>query len=41
MKDNSDSGQFLALQSAASTALNNPDITEKIALNIHVDGLPG
>ena len=31
MKDNSDSGQFLAIQSAASTALNNPDITEKIA----------
>ena len=31
MKDNSDSGQFLAIQSAASTALKNPQITEEIA----------
>ncbi len=31
MKDNSDSGQFLAIQSAASVALNNPSITESIA----------
>ncbi|MAV39759.1 MAG: aspartate aminotransferase [Puniceicoccaceae bacterium] len=31
MKDNSDSGQFLAVQSAASVALNNPQITEEIA----------
>ena len=31
MKDNSDSGQFLAIQKAASVALENPQITEKIA----------
>lgn len=31
MKDNSDSGQFLAIQKAASVALGNPDITESIA----------
>ena len=31
MKDNSDSGQFLAIQKAASVALANPDITEFIA----------
>ena len=31
MKDNSDSGQFLAIQKAASVALANPDITESIA----------
>ena len=31
MKDNSDSGQFLAIQKAASVALENPDITESIA----------
>jgi len=32
MKDNSDSGQFLAIQKAASVALANPDITESIAV---------
>ena len=31
MKDNSDSGQFLAIQEAAATALNHPEITEAIA----------
>jgi LL-diaminopimelate aminotransferase len=31
MKDNSDSGQFLAIQKAAATALANPQITEAIA----------
>lgn len=31
MKDNSDSGQFLAIQKAASVALANPQITEAIA----------
>ena len=31
MKDNSDSGQFLAIQKAASVALANPQITEEIA----------
>jgi LL-diaminopimelate aminotransferase len=31
MKDNSDSGQFLAIQKAAATALANPRITEEIA----------
>ena len=31
MKDNSDSGQFLAIQAAAATALNRPEITEAIA----------
>ena len=31
MKDNSDSGQFLAIQHAASVALANPQITEAIA----------
>lgn len=31
MKDNSDSGQFLAIQKAASVALENPDITKSIA----------
>lgn len=31
MKDNSDSGQFLAIQKAAAVALGNPDITEAIA----------
>jgi LL-diaminopimelate aminotransferase len=31
MKDNSDSGQFLAIQEAAATALNRPEITEEIA----------
>ena len=31
MKDNSDSGQFLAIQKAAAVALENPDITEAIA----------
>lgn len=31
MKDNSDSGQFLALQKAAAAALDNPSITEEIA----------
>ena len=31
MKDNSDSGQFLAIQQAASVALANPQITEKIS----------
>lgn len=31
MKDNSDSGQFLAIQEAAIAALENPGITDKIA----------
>ena len=31
VKDNSDSGQFLAIQEAGATALENPWITEKIA----------
>ncbi len=31
MKDNSDSGQFLAIQKAAATALANPQITKEIA----------
>ena len=31
MKDNSDSGQFLAIQSAANVALKNPQITKEIA----------
>ena len=31
MKDNSDSGQFLAIQKAASVALANPQITQEIA----------
>jgi len=31
VKDNSDSGQFLAIQNAAATALDNPGITEQIA----------
>ncbi|OPZ73198.1 MAG: LL-diaminopimelate aminotransferase [Verrucomicrobia bacterium ADurb.Bin474] len=31
VKDNSDSGQFLAIQKAAETALNNPWITERIS----------
>lgn len=31
VKDNSDSGQFLAIQKAAATALDNPGITEQIA----------
>jgi LL-diaminopimelate aminotransferase len=31
MKDNSDSGQFLAIQRAGAAALANPQITEKIA----------
>ncbi|MGF1448931.1 MAG: LL-diaminopimelate aminotransferase [Opitutales bacterium] len=31
VKDNSDSGQFLAIQNAAATALDNPDITRQIA----------
>ena len=31
MKDNSDSGQFLAIQKAGVTALENPQITEQIA----------
>jgi LL-diaminopimelate aminotransferase len=31
MKDNSDSGQFLAIQKAASVALANPQITEEIS----------
>lgn len=31
MKDNSDSGQFLAIQKAASVALANPGITESIS----------
>lgn len=31
MKDNSDSGQFLAIQEAATVALKNPEITEAIA----------
>lgn len=31
LKDNSDSGQFLAIQKAAATALDNPQITEAIA----------
>ena len=31
MKDNSDSGQFLAIQKSAAAALAHPEITEKIA----------
>ena len=31
VKDNSDSGQFLAIQKAAVTALKNPSITQSIA----------
>lgn len=31
VKDNSDSGQFLAIQAAAATALDNPSITEEIS----------
>ncbi len=31
VKDNTDSGQFLAIQEAATTALGNPDITRQIA----------
>jgi len=31
MKDNSDSGQFLAIQKAGATALAHPEITEEIA----------
>jgi len=31
MKDNSDSGQFLAIQKAGATALANPQITDEIA----------
>ena len=31
MKDNSDSGQFLAIQKAGAVALANPQITEEIA----------
>lgn len=31
MKDNTDSGQFLAIQQAAATALEHPQITEEIA----------
>jgi len=31
MKDNSDSGQFLAIQKAGAMALNHPEITEEIA----------
>jgi LL-diaminopimelate aminotransferase len=31
MKDNSDSGQFLAIQNAGAVALDNPQITEEIA----------
>ncbi len=31
MKDNSDSGQFLAIQKAGAAALQNPQITEEIA----------
>jgi LL-diaminopimelate aminotransferase len=31
VKDNYDSGQFIAIQKAAITALNNPDITGKIS----------
>jgi LL-diaminopimelate aminotransferase len=31
MKDNSDSGQFLAIQKAGAVALSNPQITEEIA----------
>ena len=33
MKDNSDSGQFLAIQKAGAAALANPQITEEIAAN--------
>ena len=31
MKDNSDSGQFLAIQKAGAVALANPQITDEIA----------
>lgn len=41
MKDNSDSGQFLAIQEAGATALNNPQITAEIAAKYsrRMDGL--
>jgi LL-diaminopimelate aminotransferase len=41
MKDNSDSGQFLAIQEAGVTALNNPGITAAIAAKYsrRMDGL--
>jgi LL-diaminopimelate aminotransferase len=47
MKDNSDSGQFLAIQKAASVALANPQITEEISakysrrMDLLVDALNG
>ncbi len=41
MKDNSDSGQFLAIQEAGVTALNNPQITAEISAKYsrRMDGL--
>lgn len=41
VKDNSDSGQFLAIQHAAAHALDHPEITEKIAAKYsrRMDGL--
>lgn len=47
MKDNSDSGQFLAIQKAGAAALANPQITEEIAakysrrMDLLVDALNG
>ena len=47
MKDNSDSGQFLAIQQAASVALATPQITEEISakysrrMDLLVDALNG
>ncbi|KRP37368.1 MAG: aspartate aminotransferase [Opitutaceae bacterium BACL24 MAG-120322-bin51] len=47
MKDNSDSGQFLAIQKAGAVALANPQITEEISakysrrMNLLVDALNG
>src|SRR5205807_2964008 len=41
VKDNSDSGQFLAMQQACAYALDNPEITQKIAAKYsrRMDGL--
>ncbi len=43
VKDNSDSGQFLAIQEACAYALDHPQITEKIAAKYsrRMDGLVG
>ena len=41
MKDNTDSGQFLAIQQACAYALDHPEITQKIAAKYsrRMDGL--